>query len=815
MANERIDVRLGLNAGDYVRGAAKAQKATDDITRSAKKQETGLGKLSKAYGGVAKAAAGAFAAREVFNFVKSSVKAFSDLEESLNAVSVGFGAGADTIKAFGEQAAETVGLSNSEFNQLSVTTGALMSNFITDQQDAADATIELTQRAADMASVFNTSVPDALGAVQSALRGEQEPIRRYGVLIDEAAVNAKALALGLAESATEISAQDKAVARLELIYEQTNQVAGDFAATSDGLANSQRILAAKFEDAKAVIGEQFAPALTTLLEVGVELLPLLTDLGEGIGVAVTAFQGLPGAMQAAALGVPALATAFTVISTHPVVAALAGVSAALIAIGGDAREQANDIEILSNSFRDLGKASPEAIGLTLGKIPEKDIALLQAMGIGLEDISDLLERGAFRSLTDEVGPSIGELVERYRELRDTTGVTGNIHDTADALVRLQAAFDEAARAGRENLGPEVYEIWAISVGDAGVAVDESADQMIEGLEGISDATEEHVPTIVDQFRDLKVDVAELLGDGVIPSDLNSLTLRELNTVAAAVGDGISAFSAAIDGAAPQVETSMETMFKNLRERAEQEAAFAGIVEQAKKFGPDVEKFIKDAGPGITTTINKEYGGDVRKALEDVTNNLSEISKLPGVAIVEGAVIGVTESEEKLIEGLTGTVRSVADLAKADAFEALQETGIAAADGLELGVDENLDLTFVANAAAVDFERSFVARMIAAGRAGAQAAVDAASGYVGGNPPTTPPTSPQPPVPPVPVEDRGFNPNTVVGGFDRPVSQSTTSSQSVVVNVESVGDSYDDVALALAMSGITGEVEWASTSTLRY
>lgn len=279
MADENIIVRLALQATDYVAGAAKAAKATRGLAKEAAKAEKKSNKAASALDGMAKKFVALFAARKAAAFLKDSVRAFSDLVESANAVEVQFGKGADVIKDFGKVAAESVGLAQSEFQQLSIATGALLSNFTTGSREMAQETVTLTQRAADVASVFNVDVTVALQAFQSAIQGQSRPIRQFGVLMDDFTVRQKAVALGLAETTAEVSQQDKAAARLALIYEQTEKTAGDFAATSGELANQQRIVSKQFEDAKAVLGEALAPAMAEFLTLaGDELIPILIDL---------------------------------------------------------------------------------------------------------------------------------------------------------------------------------------------------------------------------------------------------------------------------------------------------------------------------------------------------------------------------------------------------------------------------------------------------------------------------------------------------------------------------------------------------------
>ena len=86
------------------------------------------------------------------------VKAFSDLNEAVNAANVVFGTASGKIMDFGKTAAESVGLSQRAFLQASVPIGSALQNVGLSASDAGDMTIKLTQRAADMASVFNTDV---------------------------------------------------------------------------------------------------------------------------------------------------------------------------------------------------------------------------------------------------------------------------------------------------------------------------------------------------------------------------------------------------------------------------------------------------------------------------------------------------------------------------------------------------------------------------------------------------------------------------------------------------------------------------------
>lgn len=283
MAIEKLSVILELVSGNYKKEAREAAIATGKIGDSAKAASGALRGLTT--GALVAAGAG------IIKFGADSVKAASNLEESMNAVNVVFGSAAKIITDFGESAATSAGLAQAEFQQMASVLGSALINAGIPLDEAAEKTIELTQRAADMASVFNTSVPEALGAMQAALRGESDPIEKFGVTLSSAAVDAEAAALGFKKVAGQFDAQAKAAARLSLIMKQTDRVAGDFANTSDGLANSSKVLTANMTNLQAQVGGFITPALAELSAEGIEA---VEGLSAFVGVIEKALAALPG-----------------------------------------------------------------------------------------------------------------------------------------------------------------------------------------------------------------------------------------------------------------------------------------------------------------------------------------------------------------------------------------------------------------------------------------------------------------------------------------------------------------------------------------
>lgn len=233
--------------------------------------------------GAAAASAGAAAAGALG--VKAT-KAASDLEQSMGAVESVFGDARGAIDDFASTAASQFGLSRRAVNELASVSGAQLQSFGYSAEEAAETTVELQKRAADMAATFGGPVEDAVGAIGALMRGERDPIERFGVSIKQADINARLAAEGLDGLEGEERKLAEAQTALNLLMEQTSSTAGTFARESDTLAGKQARLKATFENVAASIGDALLPAASG----GVDMLTELTEwLGPKIEQAAKAF----------------------------------------------------------------------------------------------------------------------------------------------------------------------------------------------------------------------------------------------------------------------------------------------------------------------------------------------------------------------------------------------------------------------------------------------------------------------------------------------------------------------------------------------
>ena len=140
---------------------------------------------------------------------------------------------------------------------------------------------QVVQLAVDLGSFNNQSTSKVMEDYESALVGNYETMKKYGVVLNETTVQAEALAMGLAASKEAITASDKAQAAHNIILRSSAAAIGDMARTSDGYANTTKRLDSEWEDFASTLGEKFLPTATKIKGVTADILDNLTKAIQG------------------------------------------------------------------------------------------------------------------------------------------------------------------------------------------------------------------------------------------------------------------------------------------------------------------------------------------------------------------------------------------------------------------------------------------------------------------------------------------------------------------------------------------------------
>ena len=417
----------------------------------------------------------------VGDFIGMAIQTASDLNETMSKSKVVFGDAADGIRAWGETAADAFGLSKQKAIEAAASLGNVFVGLDLGQNKAAEMSKRLVLLAADLASFNNLSggTGEALEKLQSGLAGESEPMRSLGIFLSEAKVKAKAMQMGLGGAHDELTEGQKILARYQVILDSTATAQGDFARTSDDLANSQRRADAALENRHAELGQRFLPIQKLITDLQINFL-------KGLGVAADAI---------AATG-KALTSFIDMLTPWD-----SATEQATHAFTGRVGKMADDLSTLSGKARDdLG-----AVVRSVDKVASASGTMRSAVVI-----DNAAAAAAFSALRSSMIADINSLIDQaydplilrdqllatQREMNAAEAVRNSLKSTAaqkrdavDLIVELRKSVLEQ-RTKLFEMGALSTKEQAALVGDLRKTIDLSSGPMKIALQGVLDKIRE-------------------------------------------------------------------------------------------------------------------------------------------------------------------------------------------------------------------------------------------------------------------------------------------------------------------------------------
>lgn len=309
---------------------------------------------------------------------------------------------------------------------------------------------QLQRRSLDIGAFANVEDAEAFRAVISGLTGETEPLKRFGIVVNETATKAELLRLGFKGNAEQASEGAKAIARANIIMRQSAEMHGQVARESDQLAEQEKRTRAEFTKAAEDFGRKFLPVAKDVLVWASNALEAFNDLPGGVqnaGLALLAFVAASGPVGAAITGLRALIGA--------AVAARAAIAAVAASGGAGA---------VAKGAAGAGLAATGTAGLAIGST----LALsgdTQRPGTDLQSqVTNALReearvRGEITRLTNE-----GNTAEARRQQTYLSGIEerrkrnqgllelGRERTPAEAAAQAQRQTEQASRDALAQLG---------------------------------------------------------------------------------------------------------------------------------------------------------------------------------------------------------------------------------------------------------------------------------------------------------------------------------------------------------------------------
>lgn len=324
--------RTAVLAVRIITDAKQAKSEVQDFDRTA-------GKAGSSIGGKLKAGAGV-ALGGIALLGKTALDAASDLQQATGAAQSVFGKyAADVIKK-SKGAADAVGLSQAAFLQQSTLLGSQLKNLGTPMDQVSGQTDKLIGKASDLAATFGGSTAEAVEAIGSLLRGERDPIERYGVSINQASIDAYEAARGLKGLTGQAKKNADAQATLAILTKQTAAATGQFKRETNTAAGASEIATAKLENAKAALGKRLLPVYAKFKAVLASVATwvsknsgLVFTLAGVIGGAAVVILGINAATKAWAAATRAMAAVQTVLNVVMNASPMARIALAVLAVG--------------------------------------------------------------------------------------------------------------------------------------------------------------------------------------------------------------------------------------------------------------------------------------------------------------------------------------------------------------------------------------------------------------------------------------------------------------------------------------------------
>jgi hypothetical protein len=655
-------------------GLAKGlQSAESKLQEFGKKTQVAARKATFALAGIG---AAAFA----------SVQSASDLNESISKSEVIFGDSAKAIQNWAKTTDKSLGLSNTAALEAAGNFAILGSSAGLTGNELTVFSKDLTGLAADLASFNNTSTDEAITALAAGLRGESEPLRRFGVLLSESAVQAKAMELGLAKTTKELTNQDKVLARNELILEQTTKQQGDFARTSDGAANQQRILTATIENTKAELGKGLLPVYQDVLAA---LIPAVEAFSENSRQIVTV--GKVAAITAVSIIALNTAVKLATITIQIATVTTAGLQLAYLTLAAATGSAAAAQTLAELSYKNVRIASglyTIALGIQTAALKVAEIGVLSltralllnpftavavlAIGaaVAIDKYSDSTNR-ATRS-TEEAGYAYGQATTRVTAVAVATNnaataanraqgqfggvstrlqaVTRDANNATIALVKTSAASSNAAQESRDvaraaGRSASTYVSWTTILKDYAL----EAPKATKVTKGLTKAQKE---------------LASATAAAQKIADKFSTRLEKANAKLEAAKDAFRAYRESLKSAITTQfdfgkafeEKGEGTFIESLRKQAQAAKDFGGKIAQLLKAGLNQSAInqIVSAGAATGTAMADEIltgGAASIQEINTLTDSVDKVAQAVGQSGAKAFFQAGRDQGEALVAGV--------------------------------------------------------------------------------------------------------------------------------------------------------------------
>lgn len=498
----------------------------------------------------------------------ASIKFASDFDESLNKVDVAFKTSSKQIKDFAKETLKTYGIAEGTALDMAALFGDMATSMGMTVEKAADMSQSMVGLAGDLASFKNMDIKEVMTALNGVFTGETESLKRLGIVMTEANLEAFALSKGIRENIKDMSQAEKVNLRYAYVMEMTSNAQGDFQRTGGGAANQMRIFSESLKELGVQFGQVILPFFTKIITKINGWITGFSNLDERTKKIVIVVAGLAAAIGPLliALGtltsviIPALVAGGTAIASAwlPITAIILGVVAAIKLFNMQQEKMNKQINQVaeSGSLEELNKQLIERTK-KLEELEKKEAALSASVRTQSRDFTPMDGMAVRTSTTEsatELRKESGKLAAEITILKKAIELKQKQEEESnkitDEQLRLQKELEEKYKvnteavnknneAVRQNLGEIPEKLETIKAASLGITTSLeqpflSLNKVLESFITISDTVAVRVRESFNQIgvkiketRDVIIDVGK---------ELSYLATDSLISIAESIGE---------------------------------------------------------------------------------------------------------------------------------------------------------------------------------------------------------------------------------------------------------------------------------------
>lgn len=499
----------------------------------------------------------------------AAIKYASDLYETTSKVDVVFDKNADAVKAWANTSIEQMGLARESAMSAASTYGNMADGMGLASDTGLEMAMSLTQLSADLASFNNTSQETARIALNSVFTGETETLKQYGIVMTQTNLQQYAMSQGITKNIQSMTQAEQVQLRYNYVLANTTNAQGDFARTSDSVANQTRMAQEQLKEAAATLGENLLPMATKALSGVNGLLKGFNSLDKDTQKLILTIGGVAAAAgPVLKIGSSAYKGMLKIREAGKAMQ-VSKIAKEITQFGTSSTAASKGLDLLTNGMKKADGAL-----YTTKEVLEHNTAEFAKMGVSSEQAAKALAATAATSKTAQVGlEGTGSAAVAAQPgvksfgltLNSALGIVGLVIGGVTTLIGVFQQFTKAS---------EEYQKSADSAKTFRASTEEMTQSAMDNLAAMK-AQEEQVPALISRLYELND--AETLS-AAEKSELTNIVTR-LNTQYEGLGLAIDSNTGKLNMNKDQLETNKDAIYKNVEALAKQEAYYDAVKTQ--------------------------------------------------------------------------------------------------------------------------------------------------------------------------------------------------------------------------------------------